>query len=195
MRRATERPLFFCGGNMQIEEINVKELVPYERNPRKNDKSVDKVAESIKTFGFKVPIVIDKDNVVVCGHTRLKAAKKLGLEKAPCIRADDLNEEQIRAFRLADNKVGEESEWDFNELGDYEAMLQRKLVRLNRRRMLAQIRINALNDSRQRQILDLYFLSGRRYTMTDVAALVGYSREQTYRLYCQALRNMTMNDI
>ena len=82
-----------------------------------------------------------------------------------------------------------------SELGDYEAMLQRKLVRLNRRRMLAQIRINALNDSKQRQILDLYFLSGRRYTMTDVAALVGYSREQTYRLYCQALRNMTMNDI
>lgn len=81
------------------------------------------------------------------------------------------------------------------EIGDYEAMLQRKLVRLNRRRMLAQIRINALNDSRQRQILDLYFLSDRRYNMADVAAMIGYSREQTYRLYCQALQKMTMNDI
>lgn len=103
---------------MQIEEISTAALVPYDRNPRKNEKSVGKVAESIKEFGFKVPIVIDKDNVVVCGHTRLKAAKKLGLKTVPCIRADDLSEGQIRAFRLADNKVGEESEWDFNELGE-----------------------------------------------------------------------------
>lgn len=103
---------------MQIEEISTAKLVPYDGNPRKNDKSVGKVAESIKEFGFKVPIVIDKDNVVVCGHTRLKAAKKLGLKTVPCIRADDLSEGQIRAFRLADNKVGEESEWDFNKLGE-----------------------------------------------------------------------------
>lgn len=80
------------------------------------------------------------------------------------------------------------------EIGDYEAMLQRKLVRLNRRRMIAQIKINALTDSRQRQILDLYFLSDRRYKMADVAALAGYSEEQTYRLYRRALKNMTVND-
>lgn len=103
---------------MQIEEISTGALVPYDRNPRKNDKSVGKVAESIKEFGFKVPIVIDKDNVVVCGHTRLKAAQKLGLKTVPCIRADDLSEEQIKAYRLADNKVGEDSEWDFNSLGE-----------------------------------------------------------------------------
>jgi site-specific DNA-methyltransferase (adenine-specific) len=74
------------------------------------------VAESIKQFGFKVPIVIDSNNVIVCGHTRYKAAKKLKLKTVPCIIADDLNEEQIKAFRLADNKVGELAEWDLDIL-------------------------------------------------------------------------------
>lgn len=97
---------------MQIEYIKVSDLKPYENNPRKNDSSVGKVAESIQEFGFKVPIVVDKDNVIVCGHTRWKAAKKLGMDEVPCVRADDLSEEQIKAFRLADNKVGESSTWD-----------------------------------------------------------------------------------
>lgn len=97
---------------MQIEYIKVSDLIPYENNPRHNDASVDKVAESIRKFGFKVPIVVDKENVIVCGHTRWKAAKKLGMEEVPCVRADDLSDEQIRAFRLADNKVGESSTWD-----------------------------------------------------------------------------------
>lgn len=66
-------------------------MIPYENNPRKNDNAVDQVANSIKSFGFKVPIVIDKDNVIVAGHTRLKTAKKLGLETVPCIVADDLS--------------------------------------------------------------------------------------------------------
>ena len=101
---------------MDILELQVSDLVPYENNPRKNDEAVDKVALSISAFGFKVPIVIDKDNVIVTGHTRLKAAKKLGLTTVPCIRADDLTEEQIKAFRLADNKVGEFSEWDEDKL-------------------------------------------------------------------------------
>lgn len=117
MRVADGRP-FSMGLDMQIEEIKVSELVPYDRNPRKNDQSVDKVAESIREFGFRVPIVIDKDNVIVAGHTRLKAAKKIGMKTVPCVRADDLTEEQVRAYRLADNKVGEDSEWDFNELGE-----------------------------------------------------------------------------
>lgn len=97
---------------MQVQELAIADLVPYERNPRNNDNAVDAVAKSIKTFGFKIPIVIDKDNVVVCGHTRLKAAKKLKLKTAPCIVADDLTEEQIKAFRLADNKVGEIATWN-----------------------------------------------------------------------------------
>ena len=82
---------------MQIIEKNIKELIPYEKNPRKNDKSVDKVAQSIDQFGFRVPVVIDKDNVIVCGHTRYKAAKKLHLTSVPCVVADDLTDEQIKA--------------------------------------------------------------------------------------------------
>ena len=93
------------------------DLTPYENNPRKNDAAVDAVAESIREFGFKVPLVIDGAGVVVCGHTRLKAAKRLGLAEVPCVIADDLTPEQIRAFRLADNKVGEIAEWDMDALG------------------------------------------------------------------------------
>ena len=101
---------------MEIENINVGELIPYDNNPRLNDGAVDGVAASIKEFGFKIPIVIDQNNVIVCGHTRLKAALKLGLESVPCIRADDLSDEQIKAFRLADNKVSEAAEWDLDKL-------------------------------------------------------------------------------
>lgn len=101
---------------MTIKEIKTSELKEYENNPRINDNAVDKVAESIKEFGFKVPIVIDKDNVIIAGHTRLKASKKLGLEKVPCIVADDLTEEQAKAFRLADNKTAELAEWDMEKL-------------------------------------------------------------------------------
>lgn len=97
---------------MEIITKKIDEVIPYENNPRKNDEAVDYVAKSIKEFGFKVPIIIDKNNVIVTGHTRLKAAKKLGLTEVPCIMADDLTEEQIKAFRLADNKVAEFAEWD-----------------------------------------------------------------------------------
>lgn len=92
--------------------LNVDDLIPYENNPRKNDGAVDFVAKSIEEFGFKVPIVVDKNNIVVAGHTRLKASKKLGLEKVPVIIADDLTDEQVKAFRLADNKVSEVAQWD-----------------------------------------------------------------------------------
>ena len=102
---------------MNIIEKNLNEIKPYEKNPRKNDNAVEYVANSIKEFGFKVPIVIDKDGVIVAGHTRYKASKKLGLEKVPCIIADDLTPEQIKAYRLADNKVGESAKWDEGLLG------------------------------------------------------------------------------
>jgi site-specific DNA-methyltransferase (adenine-specific) len=101
---------------MNIIEFKISEVKPYEKNPRKNDQSVDKVARSIEEFGFKVPLVIDKNNVIVCGHTRYKAAKKLGLTVVPCVVADDLTDEQIKAYRLADNKVGEDSLWDMDML-------------------------------------------------------------------------------
>lgn len=97
---------------------DIGELIPYEKNARKNTKAVKYVANSIKEFGFKVPIVIDENNVVICGHTRLKASKKLNLDVVPCIVAKDLTEEQVKAFRLADNKVSEKAEWDFDLLND-----------------------------------------------------------------------------
>ena len=104
---------------MNIIEKSIKDLHPYECNPRRNDNAVDAVAESIKEFGFKVPIVVDADGVIVAGHTRYKAAKKLKLKTVPCIVTDDLTPEQVKAFRLADNKVGELAEWD-SELLDLE---------------------------------------------------------------------------
>lgn len=103
---------------LNIIEIKIGDIIPYEKNPRKNDEAVKYVAESIKQFGFKVPIVIDKNNVIVAGHTRYKASKKLGLKEVPCIVADDLTEEQIKAYRLADNKVSELAEWDFDLLDE-----------------------------------------------------------------------------
>lgn len=101
---------------MRILELKVADLKEYGRNPRKNDKAVEPVAESIKQFGFKVPIIVDSDYVIIAGHTRLKAAKYLGLDVVPCVIADDLTEEQIKAFRLADNKVSEFAEWDMGLL-------------------------------------------------------------------------------
>lgn len=103
---------------MNVKEINIKDIRPYEKNPRKNNSAVAYVAESIKQFGFKVPIIIDKNNVIVAGHTRYKAAKKLGINTVPVIIADDLTDEQIKAFRLADNKVAEQAEWDIDLLNE-----------------------------------------------------------------------------
>ena len=101
---------------MQIIEKRLTDLIPYENNPRRNEQAVEAVANSIREFGFKVPIIIDKENVIVAGHTRAKAAERLGLEKVPVVIADDLTEEQIKAFRLADNKTAELADWDFAKL-------------------------------------------------------------------------------
>lgn len=101
---------------INIIELDINALKEYENNPRDNDHAVFAVENSIKEFGFKVPIIIDANNVIVAGHTRLKAAKSLNMEKVPCIIADDLTDEQIKAFRLADNKVGELATWDFEKL-------------------------------------------------------------------------------
>lgn len=98
---------------MQIAIKKLTELLDYANNPRKNETAVDKVTASIKEFGFRMPIVIDKDNVIVAGHTRAMAAARLKLTDVPCIVADDLTEEQVQAYRLADNKVAEYSEWDY----------------------------------------------------------------------------------
>lgn len=101
---------------MNILALSLDEIHPYGKNPRKNDKAVDAVAESIRQYGFLVPLVISKEYEIIAGHTRYKAAKKLGLAKVPCVIADELTEEQIKAFRLVDNKVGELAEWDVDLL-------------------------------------------------------------------------------
>ncbi len=101
---------------MRIIELGIEKLKPYKFNPRKNDGAVDAVANSIKEFGFKVPIIIDENNVIVAGHTRLKAAEKLGLKSVPAVIADDLTPEQVKAFRIADNKTAELADWDINLL-------------------------------------------------------------------------------
>lgn len=107
---------------LKIEYLPVGSLKPYEKNAKKHpDDQVEHITNSIREFGFRQPLVIDKDNVLVIGHGRLLAAKKLGLDKVPCVCADDLTDEQIKALRLADNKTNE-SEWDANildgELGE-----------------------------------------------------------------------------
>ena len=98
--------------NLSVKMMPIGDVVPYEKNPRLNDQAVDAVASSIREFGFKVPIVVDSKGVVVSGHTRLKAAKTLGLDEVPVIVADDLDDTKIKAFRLADNKVAELADWD-----------------------------------------------------------------------------------
>ena len=102
--------------DIQIQMLSIADITPYENNPRRNDDAVNYVAESIKQFGFKQPIVIDRNNVIVAGHTRYKAAKKLRKRLVPCVIADDLTDEQVKAYRLADNKVAELAEWDFDIL-------------------------------------------------------------------------------
>ena len=101
---------------MQIIERKLEELIPYENNPRKNDDAVKAVAESIKEFGFRSPIILDENDTIIAGHTRLKAAKKLGLETVPTIKITDLTPEQVKAYRLADNKAAEQSRWDYELL-------------------------------------------------------------------------------
>lgn len=101
---------------MQIINMKVSEVHPYEKNPRFNEGAVDAVAASIKEFGFKNPLIVDKDNVIIAGHTRMLAAKKLGLEEVPVVVASDLTPEQVQAFRIADNKTGEIAEWNYDLL-------------------------------------------------------------------------------
>ena len=102
---------------IEIVSKALSELIPYEKNPRKiSDEAVNAVAESIQEFGFKNPILIDKDNVIIAGHTRRLAALKLGLERVPCVVVDDLTPQQRKALRLADNKTNELADWDIGEL-------------------------------------------------------------------------------
>jgi len=101
---------------MNVQNININKIKMYKNNPRINENSVEYVAESIDEFGFQQPIVLDKNNVIIVGHTRYLAAKYLNLIEVPCIIAEDLTPQQIKAYRLVDNKTNEFSEWDFELL-------------------------------------------------------------------------------
>lgn len=103
---------------MKVETVSIDQIKPYENNPRNNDDAVDAVANSIKEFGWQQPIVVDNDRVIIAGHTRYKAAKKLGYKEVPIVVADNLTKEQVNAYRLADNKVGELANWDTKKLDD-----------------------------------------------------------------------------
>jgi len=101
---------------MKVQYVSVDEITPYENNPRNNEGGVGAVANSIRKFGWRVPILVDEENVIIAGHTRLKAAKKLGLERVPIVVASGLTPAQCKAYRLADNKTSELSHWNFDTL-------------------------------------------------------------------------------
>jgi ParB-like chromosome segregation protein Spo0J len=110
---------------MEVKLVSIDQIKPYEANPRINDAAVDAVATSLREFGFRQPIVVDSGLVIICGHTRWKAARKLGLAKVPVHIAKDLTPEQVKAYRLADNKTNELAEWNMDllpiELKDLQA--------------------------------------------------------------------------
>ncbi|KRL27334.1 ParB-like protein [Limosilactobacillus frumenti DSM 13145] len=103
---------------MKVQNVSINDIKPYPNNPRDNDSGVEAVANSIKEFGWQQPIVVDKDNVIIVGHTRYKAAKKLGMKQVPVVVADKLTDEQVKAYRLADNKTGELTDWNDDLLDD-----------------------------------------------------------------------------
>lgn len=128
---------------MNIREISVARLKEYENNPRNNDLAVEKVKYSIERFGFLFPVVVDMNFVIVCGHTRVRACRELGIQSVPCIIADELNEEQINLFRLIDNKTSEYSDWDFeklkNELSTVDLTLEKNQILLERFELTAEV--------------------------------------------------------
>lgn len=171
---------------MQIETVKIDDIIPYKNNPRFNDEAAGVVAKSIEQFGFKVPIIIDKNNVIVTGHTRLKAARLLGMAHIPCIRADDLNEDQINAFRIADNKVAEFSTWDFAKLEIELDKIDLELSNFGIENKPEEI--NAIPE------IDIEPLDGDRSTEDD-GGYYGDERERTFNTYnLEALDGLKCTD-
>ena len=131
---------------MQVVMKKITSLLEYDNNPRHNEEAIEAVANSIREFGFKVPIVISSDNVIIAGHTRLKASVLLGLEEVPCIIADDLNDEQIKAFRLADNKTAELATWDLSKLEEELSQIDMDMLQFGFEEMEELLPDNASDD-------------------------------------------------
>lgn len=128
---------------MNIREVSIARIREYENNPRNNDLAVEKVKYSIERFGFLFPVVVDINYIIVCGHTRVRACRELGIQSVPCIIADELTDEQINLFRLVDNKSGEYSDWDFeklkNELSLVDLTLDENQLLLDRFELSAEV--------------------------------------------------------
>ena len=128
---------------MNIREISTSRLREYENNPRNNDLAVEKVKYSIERFGFLFPVVVDMNYTIVCGHTRVRACRELGIQAIPCIIAEELTEEQINLFRLIDNKTSEYSDWDFeklkSELSTVDLTLEKNQLLLERFELTAEV--------------------------------------------------------
>ena len=141
---------------MQVQEMKITEIRPYEKNPRHNDNSVEAVANSIKEFGFQQPIVVDKDLVIIAGHTRYKAAKKLGMKTIPVIIAEGLSDEQVKAYRIADNSAGEASIWNFDALLDEIADLSYDMADFGLLIPdMTSVELKPTNDNRNSEELDI----------------------------------------
>lgn len=154
---------------------NISELKPYENNPRINDNAVDKVAASIKEFGIKQPFVIDEHNVIIVGHTRYRACLSLGMTEVPCIVASDLTPEQVKAYRLADNKTNEFAEWDFDLLqSELDALLDFDMTEFGFEEIEAEITATEQDDvvpdvpvEPKAQLGDVYQLGEHRLMCGD----------------------------
>ena len=135
---------------MNIVNMKITDIHPYEKNPRHNEDAVEAVARSIKEFGWQQPIVVDKDMVVIVGHTRLKATEQLGLTEVPVVVADHLTPEQVQAYRIADNKTGEIAEWDYALLPMELKDLQMKKMHYGRPKARSESRPPSARNARQR---------------------------------------------
>ena len=140
---------------ISIIEQYVNDLIPYENNARINDKAIDIVANSIQEFGFKNPVIIDKNKVIVAGHTRVEACKKLGIDKVPCIVADDLTEEQIKAFRIADNSSAQVAEWDMEKLMAELETIDYDMEQFGLQEQLNQLQVNFDNGLEDEEYNDM----------------------------------------
>ena len=153
---------------LKIVYKKIDELVPYVNNPRLNDGAVEAVANSIKEFGWRVPVILGADNIVVAGHTRIKAAQQLGIKDVPCVMADDLSPEQQRALRLADNKVGELASWDMDKLDEELARIDMDMEQFGFTQ-LTEDEVNEVDDTYANDIpIPQYEITGANPELADL---------------------------